>query len=146
MNDANRSLPLESFLEMLKGFELVCLQKDVTSKEAALLEQAGVARPVFEDFYDTALVTRNCKCVVSVDTSIAHLTASVRTPLFLLQPFNADWRWGPLTENGGACQWYSEAAGSNFGSPRMYRPAKMDEWAPVLDQVRQDLTKFMGVS
>jgi len=48
-----------------------------------------------EDFDDTASLVHLLDAVVSVDTACAHVAGALETPLFLLLPAAADWKWQP---------------------------------------------------
>ena len=56
-----------------------------------------------EDFDDTAALVDLLDAVVSVDTACAHVAGAVGTPLFLLLPPAADWKWQPHAAGPG---WY----------------------------------------
>ena len=65
--------------EELKGFNLRRLPDGV--------DESGI-------FTDTASLVADLDVVVSTDTSIAHLSAGLGIPTFLLLNRAADWRWG----------------------------------------------------
>jgi ADP-heptose:LPS heptosyltransferase len=72
-----------------------------------------------------------CECldlVISVDTSIAHLSAALGQKTWILLPFNPDCRW-LLDRNDSP--WYP--------SVRLYRQAHSDDWHGVLTRVAADL-------
>ena len=45
------------------------------------------------DFAGTAALIECLDLVISVDTSIAHLTGALGKPLWLMLPWAAEWRW-----------------------------------------------------
>jgi tetratricopeptide (TPR) repeat protein len=57
-----------------------------------------------DDFDDTAAVVDLLDAVVSVDTACAHVAGAVGTPLFLLLPPSADWKWQP---HAAHAPWYA---------------------------------------
>jgi ADP-heptose:LPS heptosyltransferase len=69
--------------------------------------------------------------VVSVDTSVAHLAASLGKPTWVLLPYVPDWRW---LRNTDASPWYD--------SVKLYRQNEKRKWEDVLDRLRSDLVKF----
>lgn len=134
-NDPNRSIPLTDFTRLLSGdFEFVCLQKDV--KEAD--RQALVAHPEIRrfdaelgDFSDTAALCEQLDLVISVDTSVAHLAGALGKPVWILLPFNPDWRW--LLERNDT-PWYATA--------KLYREDRLKGWDDVLTNICADLILF----
>jgi hypothetical protein len=45
------------------------------------------------DFGDSAALLENLDILISVDTAPAHLGGALGIPVWLLLPFNPDWRW-----------------------------------------------------
>jgi len=50
--------------------------------------------PDISTFQKTAKVIQSMECVVTIDTSIAHLAGAIGKKTYLMLPFRADWRWG----------------------------------------------------
>jgi tetratricopeptide (TPR) repeat protein len=65
------------------------------------------ARPPIADFGDTMALIDNMDVVVSVDTSVAHLAASMGKRTVVLSKFAPDWRWEGAA--GGTPYWYPQA-------------------------------------
>ena len=61
----------------------------------------------FSDIYETGKALALCDIVVSVDTSVAHLSASMGIPTICLIPTVADWRWN--WPAGKTTPWYRSA-------------------------------------
>ena len=76
-----------------------------------------------EDFTDTAALCALMDLVISVDTSVAHLSGALGRPTWVLLPYLPDWRW--LLERVDS-PWYS--------SVKLYRQAAASDWEPVLAQ------------
>jgi len=83
------------------------------------------------DFSDTAALVANLDLVVSVDTSTAHLAAALGKPTWILNRFDACWRW--LLDRDDS-PWYR--------SVRLYRQDKGRNWEPVLERVAAGLTQL----
>jgi len=78
-------------------------------------------RPLVEDFGDTMALIESVDVVVSVDTSIAHLAASMGKRTIVLSKFAPDWRWeGPP---GGRPYWYPEVEVVRQDAPREWERA-----------------------
>jgi len=110
-HDAHRSLPPEL------GDELLSLPKAVSLHP----EDTGA-----KDFEDTRQIIAGLERVISVDTSVAHLAASMGKPTTILLPAKGlDWRWG---RTGETTPWYPTA--------RLCRQERAGDWRSVLDQVQ----------
>jgi len=133
-NDHNRSIRLGDWIDHLPSeFQYVCLQKDIrTSDEEVLAANPWIARfdAELRDFSDTAALVECLDLVVSVCTSVAHLSGALGRPTWVLLPFNPDWRW--LLERNDS-PWYATA--------RLYRQQAIGDWAGVLARVAADLRR-----
>lgn len=130
--NARRSLPLEKLLPLADLAELVILQPDLTPADAytaAVMPQ--LARPALDraNFADVAGLIANLDLVISVDTSIAHLAGAMGVPVWILLPWNAEWRW--MTARADT-PWYDSA--------RLYPQADRGDWDAVIRDVLRALT------
>lgn len=134
-NDLNRSIPLADFASLLNSnIEYVCLQKDVKEADRTVLAtHTGIRRFDAElgDFSDTAALCELLDLVISVDTSVAHLAGALGKPVWILLPFNPDWRW--LLERSDT-PWYASA--------KLYREDRLKGWDEVLASIHADLMQF----
>jgi tetratricopeptide (TPR) repeat protein len=131
-NDHNRSLSLAMLLAVLPGeYDYVCLQKDLSAADQQLL-QSRADISVFADelitFNDTAALCQELDLVISVDTSVAHLAGALGKPLWVLLPFNPDWRW--LLERTDS-PWYPSAT--------LLRQPQYGDWSSLLNHLPQRL-------
>jgi tetratricopeptide (TPR) repeat protein len=81
-----------------------------------------------QDFADTAALIANLDLVISVDTAVAHLAAALGKPVWLLDRFDACWRWFTGRRDS---PWYP--------SLRIYRQPQPGDWDTVLAAVTGDL-------
>jgi hypothetical protein len=128
--DRRRSLPLESVRQFLQlpHIDWVSLQKG--EQESALSEIPSAAFGL-NDFADTAALGQALDAVVTVDTSVAHLSASIGRPTFMLSRFDACWRWGL---SGEQTPWYE--------SMRIIRQQSYGDWTDALEDVKARLGQF----
>ncbi len=78
--------------------------------------------PDVADFADTAAIVAGLELVVSVDTAVAHLAASLGTPVLLLDRYDNCWRWlSGQTDS----PWYP-------GMLRILRQPSPGDWTAVL--------------
>jgi hypothetical protein len=134
--DGRRSLPLAALapLGRLDGVAFVSLQM---GDPAAQEPPAGLVLhdPMEDvgDFADTATIIEQLDAVVSVDTSVAHLAASMGKPVLLLDRYDSCWRWFAGREDS---PWYP--------SLRIFRQAAIGEWAPVIERVAAALVQTLS--
>jgi hypothetical protein len=131
-NDHNRSIPFNIFRELLQveGIEWVSLQKEVRSSDRELFEGSGVldVAQELEDFSDTAALCELMDVVVSVDTSVAHLSAALGRPTWVLVAKTPDFRW---LLNRDDSPWYPTV--------RLFRQTEHGKWKSTVTCVMQAL-------
>ncbi len=134
-NDRNRSIPMREFSTFAApGRQLVCLQKDLRDADrealSALTDVPFLGQDL-ADFAATAALVSTLDAVVTVDTSVAHLAASLGKPTFVLLPFNPDWRW---LLGRSDTPWYP--------SMRLFRQKAIDAWEPALAEAAATLNEL----
>lgn len=138
-NDRNRSIPLVDFSGLVSGqAQFVSLQKEVRAADQPLLTRRGDILHFGEglrDFNDTAALIELMDVVITVDTAVAHLAGGMGKPVWILLPFNPDWRW--LMERSDS-PWYPSA--------RLFRQPTRGDWKSVIPRVRGELAKFLAGS
>jgi len=137
-NDAYRSIPLEYLDDLLDspGVRFLGLQY---GEDAAAIRTLGWQdrisdmAPQIKGFTDTADIVAGLDLVITVDTSVAHLAGALGTPVWVLLPTIADWRWG---RDGGTTCWYD--------SMRLFRQRTLDDWGPVIVSVIDELAAVVA--
>ena len=133
-NDHNRSLALAEMLPLVADWaEWVSLQKEVRKTDAGLLASRPDIHHLGEqlnDFADTAALVELIDVVVTADTSVAHLAGAMGKAVWILLPFNPDWRWLLDREDS---PWYPTA--------RLFRQPAIGDWVSVIDRVREELVQ-----
>ena len=131
-NDHNRSLLLANVLPFFSSkFEYVSLQKEVREVDNLTLNSNPHILNFsthLNDFVDTAALIENLDLVISVDTSVAHLSGALGKKTWVLLPDVPDWRWLLDREDS---PWYP--------SIKLYRQTSVGDWNGVLDKVKFDL-------
>ena len=134
-NDHNRSLTLAQLIPYLPpNIQYVCLQKEIREVDQELLaERSNIIYfgDVLEDFTDTAALCDLMDLVISVDTSVGHLSATLGKPTWMLLAFAPDWRW---LLNRNDSPWYP--------SVKLYRQEEINNWDGILGQVKKDLERL----
>lgn len=86
------------------------------------------------DFADTAHVLNQLDLVISVDTAVAHLSAALAIPTWILLPSNADFRW--LLQRSDS-PWYEMV--------RLFRQPSPGDWPGAIDQLIDTLGEVLGL-
>ena len=126
-----RNIPLPQLLSIQnEDIEVVNLAYDVTTEEIDLLESSNVRvfNSELKDFYSTAGLIKNLDLVITVDTAIVHLAASMNIPTWvMLTDYGVDWRW------------FLDRDDSPFyPSVRLFRQ-KSQGWQTVIDDIKTTL-------
>ena len=133
-NDRNRNVPVAELLRKLPPeFQYVSLQKQLREADRLALQASpSVLNPAddLKDFSDSAALCECLDVVISVDTSVAHLSGALGRTTWVLLPLSPDWRW---LLNRDDSPWYPTA--------RLYRQTTAGDWSGVLERVRVDLVR-----
>ncbi len=134
-NDRNRTIPLEEFLRALpEGFDYICLQNQIRTCDMEIIghsDRVQVFATDLQDFEDTAALCQHMDLVVTVDTSVAHLSAALGRPTWTFIPHSSDWRWMMDRNN---TPWYE--------SMRLIRQTTPGSWQLELSNLASDLRAF----
>jgi tetratricopeptide (TPR) repeat protein len=132
--DRRRSMSLQSLLPLkdIPHVSFFCVFKGpATAQIAELAPEFQVIDLCSDatDFVDTAMKIESLDLVISVDTAVAHLAATLGKPVWLLLPHTPDWRWLYDREDS---PWYS--------SIRIFRQTAAGNWSDVVESVARELT------
>jgi tetratricopeptide (TPR) repeat protein len=88
-------LALARQLGTIAGVSWVNLMFDERDEKPALLEELNMMNPMpgVRGFAETAAIVSELDAVVAVDSSVAHVAASLGKPVWVLAPCFFDWRW-----------------------------------------------------
>jgi len=134
---AEKSISVDHFrpVSQLPGVSLYSLQKINGTKQLDTLDDAFVIQifgPDFDKsngrFMDTAAIMKNLDLIITVDTAIAHLAGALGTPVWVLLPQPADWRW--MLERTDS-PWYP--------TMHLFRQNKSGNWKALIEQMVQKL-------
>jgi tetratricopeptide (TPR) repeat protein len=135
-NDLNRSALLADLLPHLpSGIQYISLQKEVRDIDLPALESNPNIMHMgdeLQDFTDTAALCGLMDLVISVDTSVAHLSGVLEIPTWIALPFSPDWRW---LLNRDDSPWYP--------SVKLYRQPDIKDWGNVFAKIGEDLLRFV---
>lgn len=139
--DAWRTVPFSAMaqlIEAMPGVQFYSLQLGVREHDRAELARMVDAGRVIDlageltDFAQTAHVMRELDCMVTVDTSVAHMAGAVGVKtLVMLTAFRTYWLW--ITKLATS-PWYP--------SIRVFRQEHEGKWFDVIGKIAAELQKF----
>jgi hypothetical protein len=134
-NDKRRSIPLSRLLPLadIGPAAFVSLQKPMPPADMEHVAKFAHMTDLSQDltnFGETAAVIENLDLIVTVDTSMGHLSGALGKPVWIMIPKAADWRW--LLGRSDS-PWYPSA--------RLFRQDKPGAWDPILAEVRTALAE-----
>jgi len=124
-----KSIPVRELVPLLSLPELSFVSLQVGPAESLAALGALAARVSdftadIRDFGDTAAIISQLDLVISSDTSVAHVAGAMGKPTWLVDRFNADWRWR-LDKHRSP--WYP--------SLRIFRQDRFGEWAQPITRI-----------
>lgn len=137
-DDTLRSIPLDNFGPVLgvPRIEWVNLHRDAAATE---LEHAPIpfdnTIAGASDLLDSAAIVAQLDLVITVDTMIAHLAGALGIPVWMLNRYRGDWRWGLASDR---TPWYP--------SMRLFRQGASESWNDVLHGMRAQVSAFANAS
>jgi tetratricopeptide (TPR) repeat protein len=141
--DVGRSFDLKLFKNIadLPNVQLISLQKGYGSEQLRNMPQGMQVVDLGEEldaaggFLDSAAVIMNLDLVITSDTALAHLAGALGIKTWVALKYVPDWRWMLDRQDS---PWYP--------SLKLYRQQKIDDWAPVFNQMLVDITSIRKVS
>lgn len=138
-NDRKRSMPLRTLTRILDAdATFVSLQKSPRPDDVLTLrERADIIDLTSDltDFAETAALVACLDLVITVDTSVAHLSAALGCPTWILLQHIPDYRWLLDREDS---PWYPTV--------RLFRQTETRDYGTVVDRVRTELVTLIGAS
>jgi hypothetical protein len=137
--DKRRSTALASWapIAAVRGVSLVSLQKGPAAEQIARRPSGMTIHDwtdELDDFADTAALIEALDLVITVDTATAHLAGALRKPVWILNRFDACWRW-LIGRNDSP--WYPTAT--------LFRQPSPGDWDTVFAEVAAALSDVMEV-
>jgi tetratricopeptide (TPR) repeat protein len=135
---ARRNIPLEQLKPLFElPLEFHVLQKDIRPEDKPTLEsltQLHCHQEELKDFADTAAIIQEVDLVISVCTSVAHLSGALGHNTWVLLPYSADYRW-MLNENESP--WYPNI--------ELIRGKKIGNWSDIVQKTIQKLKASLSI-
>ncbi|WP_281650355.1 glycosyltransferase [Helicobacter bilis] len=137
-NAREKSIYAQRLLESLphKNFTYYSLQYEgIDSGLAKEFSVIDMSKEI-KDFYDSARILLNMDFVISIDSALAHLSATLGIPTAVLLYKRHDWRWGRFCKHDSSV-WYDNT--------KLFIQEDLHEWRGVLEKLNAFLKQtFKG--
>jgi tetratricopeptide (TPR) repeat protein len=133
VNDHNRSMSLKQLEPLFKlDVDWHILQTEIRASDDALLPHTPFRdwRTELTSLHETAGLLEQLDLLITVDTSVAHLSAALGRPTWIMLPYAPDFRW---LLNRTDSPWYP--------SVHLFRQEQPRNWSNVITHVRNTLLK-----
>lgn len=134
----SRTLALESCLPIFSstGCHFVNLQYGNCQEERSAFQATSDVvlhhwQEAIDDYDETAALVMALDLVISVCTSLVHLTGALGKPVWVMAPKVPEWRYGA---KGEVMPWYP--------SSRIFRQHEFKQWESLVSSVAKELAHF----
>ncbi|MBS4759900.1 MAG: tetratricopeptide repeat protein [Clostridium sp.] len=119
----NRSIKLKELSKLfdLNDYEFFSFEKDDKHNQINDFPNLKDLGATFKNFSDTAGALKNLDILITIDSSIAHLSGALGVKTYLLLPYGSEWRWFKDEET---TPWYD--------SIRIFKQKQHWDWTPVV--------------
>ncbi len=132
VNQPFRSIELKKLDRILSlDCEFICLQNDIWESDKDYLNHSKINNLGDNNFLEIAAIIKNLDLVISVDTSILHLSSSLDKLTWGIFSFDQEWRWWA----------YNEPA--FYKNLLEYKQIQFNNWNNVLDDIYKNLKKLI---
>ena len=123
-----RSIPLDKFKDIISSnFNFYCLQSEIWESDQKTFNLLNLANKGNLKFKALSAFMMNLDLVISADTSILHLAASLGKETWGVLSIDPDWRWGKFHEH------------YKYKNLKIYKQNKFNDWNEVIKIIKKDL-------
>ena len=129
-NEPYRSIPLSNFKKILSlNANFYCLQSEIWERDRDFLKTSNLINFGNYQFDEIASIIKNLDLVITVDTSLLHLAASLNIKTWALICLNPDWRWGEFNKI------------NPYKNLDIFRQKKFNDWSDSIDEIYEKLRR-----
>ena len=131
-----RLIPIEQFsvLTNIKNINFFVLQRDFDENKLKIINKKSNVNyfkkldKSVKPFEDTVGIIKNLDLVITADTSIAHLSATLEKKTWIALPYISDWRW---FQDEKKTLWYEDTL--------LYRQKENKSWTEPFEEILKNL-------
>ena len=123
-----RSIELKKFSKIVSlNANFYCLQNEIWQRDKIFFNNSKIINYGNFNFEEISAIISNLDLVISIDTSLLHLSCLLNKETWGLLAAFCDWRWGSFYNY------------NKYETLKLFRQTKIDEWDNVLNKVESDL-------
>ena len=129
-NEPYRSIPLKSLRKIFSlNANFYCLQNEIWDRDKDDFKSLNLIDYGKYKLDEIASIIKNLDLIITSDTSLLHLSASLNKETWGMLSFHPDWRWGELNKI------------TPYKSLKIFKQETFNDWRNVEDQIYIDLEK-----
>ena len=127
-NEPFRSIEIRKFEKFFSlNANFYCLQNEIWERDLEYFRSFQINDFSKYDLNEIASIIRNLDLVITIDTSLLHLSASLNKETWGILSLYPDWRWGEFNNI------------NPYESLKIYKQRQFNEWDSVLDEIYLNL-------
>ena len=129
-NEPYRSIPLKSLNKLFSlDVNFFCLQNEIWERDLDYFKSSKIVNFGKYNFDELTSIITNLDLVISSDTSLLHLSASLNKETWGLINLSPDWRWGKFNTI------------NPYKSLKIFRQKIFNNWDDVSNTIFENLNK-----
>ncbi len=129
-NEPYRSVPLKSLKKIFSlNANFYCLQNEVWNRDLDEFKSLNLINCGKYKLDEIASIIQNLDLVITSDTSLLHLSATLNKETWGMLSLYPDWRWGEFNKF------------NPYPSLKIFKQNKFDDWTNVENEITEELKK-----
>ena len=129
-NEPYRSVPLKSLEKILSiNANFYCLQNEIWDRDLNYFKSSNLIDYGKYKLDEVASIIQNLDLIISADTSILHLSASLKKETWGMFSIYPDWRWGDFNKI------------NPYSSLKFFKQKTFNNWSDVENSMIEELKK-----
>ena len=129
-NEPYRSIPLKKLTKIFSlDARFYCLQNEIWDRDKDVFKSLNLVDYGKYKLDEIASIIKNLDLVITSDTSILHLSASLNKETWGMLSLHPDWRWGKFNSI------------NPYSSLKFFNQSKFNDWTDVEDTIFLELKK-----
>ena len=129
-NEPYRSIPLKSLNKLFSlDANFFCLQNEIWERDLDYFKSSKIVDYGKYNFNELTSIIPNLDLVISSDTSLLHLSASLNKETWGMINLSPDWRWGKFNTI------------NPYSSLKLFQQKNFDNWDNVVNEIYDKLNK-----
>ena len=128
VNEPYRSIPLKNLSKICSlDANFYCLQNEIWDRDEDDFKSLNLIDFSKHKLNEIASIIKSLDLVITCDTSILHLSASLNKETWAMLSLNPDWRWGKFNSI------------NPYSSLKFFNQSKFNDWTDVKDSIFSEL-------